>query len=69
MNSLSKKRNSKHIFYFDALRALAIIAVILVHVYAKGKYLTVESYGIAPPFKWFLSDFLGVCLDLEFHYF
>lgn len=39
----------KHIFYFDALRALAIISVILVHVFDGGtRHLIVADYGAIP---------------------
>lgn len=38
--SLVGKPKSKRIFYFDALRALAIISVITIHVFASTFYLT-----------------------------
>lgn len=54
-------KKSKRIFYFDALRALAIISVILVHVFdgATAKY--VFSSYVVPSFNWFIADFFNNC--------
>ena len=49
----------KHIFYFDALRALAIISVILVHVFDGGtRHLIVADYGAIPSLNWFVCSFI-----------
>lgn len=61
MNEVSiTKSKSKRIFYFDALRALAIIAVILFHIFLmtrKGMY----SQYAGPSFSWWVEDILGSC--------
>ena len=51
-------KKSKRIFYFDALRALAIISVILVHVFdgATSKFIF-SNYGLMPTLDWFIADF------------
>lgn len=58
LESLSVKPKSKRIFYFDALRALAILSVILFHV-----YLTTDSFILDNvsyhSLTWFFSDFIG----------
>ena len=47
----------KHIFYFDALRALAIISVILVHVFDGGtRHLIVAEYSAVPSLNWFICS-------------
>ncbi len=38
MTNFKTKKKSKRIFYFDALRAFAIISVILFHVFLLLKY-------------------------------
>ena len=50
------KKKSKRIFYFDALRALAILSVILIHVFNKTKVLVLANYGTAHMFSWFITD-------------
>ena len=50
----------KRIFYFDALRALAIIAVIVIHVWAQT-YTLVAGEWPHLTFSWFFSDVCGVC--------
>ena len=54
-----KKGKSKRIFYFDALRALAIISVILFHVFQNLSYVVVWDYSTIPSLNWFIADFLG----------
>lgn len=64
------KKKSKRIFYFDALRALAIISVIMIHVFYKTNALAAMGYGTIPTFRWFFADFnliafrIGVVLFL-----
>ena len=54
-----KKGKSKRIFYFDALRALAIISVILFHVFQNLSYVVVWDYLTIPSLNCFIADFLG----------
>ena len=55
---------SKRIFYFDALRAMAIICVIVVHVYAVTRTYVMADYGIIPSFRWIFSQTLGNCFRI-----
>lgn len=50
---------SKRIFYFDALRAFAIIAVVLIHVFNTTQTMAAPGYATVPSLKWFVSCFLG----------
>lgn len=50
---------SKRIFYFDALRALAIISVIIIHIYALFVPLVFRQYGTVPSFQWIYTQFFG----------
>ena len=56
------KKKSKRIFYFDALRALAIISVILFHTSLRTKGIVVGDYAQIPSFNWFMGDFLTACM-------
>lgn len=47
------------IFYFDAIRALAIIGVIVIHLFARTYTLCMADYSVMPSFNWFSSAFLG----------
>lgn len=51
------KKKSKRIFYFDALRALAIISVIVYHVNLSIRFLVLKDFSPAPSFNWFVGDF------------
>ncbi|WP_296789090.1 acyltransferase [uncultured Methanobrevibacter sp.] len=54
-----KNKKSKRIFYFDALRALAIITVIMFHVYLRiGKGASV-GWGMPPSPGWIATDLLA----------
>ncbi len=55
---------SKRIFYFDALRALAIICVIVVHVYAVTRVHVMADYAVIPSFDWIFSQFTGNCFRI-----
>ena len=55
---------SKRIFYFDALRAWAIVCVIVVHVYAKTRAYAMSGYGIIPSAEWVFSQILGNCFRI-----
>lgn len=53
-------KKKKRIVYLDYLRALAIITVILFHMYNRiGYYMAPEIMG--PTFNWLITDFLGTC--------
>lgn len=58
VNSIKKK--SKRIFYFDALRALAIISVIIFHIFLITRKDMVAQYSV-PTVGWFLEDIMGAC--------
>lgn len=50
---------SKRIFYFDALRALAIFCVIVIHVYCEIQKGILPGYGIIPSYKWIYAQIMG----------
>ena len=51
---------SKRIFYFDALRALAILSVLAVHIFdGHTFYIVAADYGTMPSFNWFLAVFVN----------
>lgn len=50
---------SKRIFYFDALRALAILSVILIHVYTLTRGYVLSGYGAIPSIEWIYTQFIG----------
>ena len=52
------KRKSKRIFYFDALRALAILTVIIFHVALRVMGMIKPYYGPPPTFGWLFTDFI-----------
>ena len=54
------KTKSKRIFYFDALRTMAIIAVIVFHIFNDCNKLIVNEYTILS-FNWIISDVMGNC--------
>ena len=56
-NAKNKKKRSKRIFYLDALRALAIIAVISYHVSARMKDLILSTHAAGFNIHWLFGDF------------
>ena len=52
---------SKRIFYLDALRAAAILSVIVVHVYAVTRMHVMAEYSIIPSLRWIFSQITGNC--------
>ena len=50
---------TKRIFYFDALRALAILSVILIHLYTLTRGYVLGGYGTIPSFEWIYTQFIG----------
>ncbi len=55
----SVKGKKPRIFYFDALRALAIVSVIIIHVYTLTRIHIMGSYGIIPSFEWIYTQIVG----------
>ena len=55
-----KSVKTKRIFYFDALRALAIISVIIIHVLMLTKLKIYGDYGTSPSLNWFMTDFMVI---------
>ncbi len=58
--SLVGKPKSKRVFYLDALRAVAIIAVITFHIFQLTRNF-VYGEALFHSLSWFLNDFMGVC--------
>ncbi len=54
-------KKSKRIFYLDALRAFAILSVIIVHVYAVTRLHVMSEYGTIPSLRWIFSQTAGNC--------
>ena len=54
------KKKKKRIFYLDALRALAIISVILFHIFMQTRGIVAKYYG-TPSLNWWIVDILGAC--------
>lgn len=52
-------QKSKRIFYLDALRAAAILSVIVVHVYAVTRMHVMAEYSMIPSMKWIFSQITG----------
>lgn len=59
-NAATKKK--KRIFYFDALRALAITAVILFHSAVRMKFHIWSFHGDLFNFNWLYGDFFWACM-------
>lgn len=57
---LSNVVKSKRIFYFDALRAMAIFAVIIFHLFNDVNGLILNEYNILS-FNWIFTDIMGTC--------
>lgn len=57
MNKTVPIKKSKRIFYFDALRALAIICVILVHTVTLYKFMVVNAWT-GPTLSWIISQII-----------
>lgn len=56
---MANKSKSKRIFYFDALRALAIISVIVFHVFTTTNGIAAKEFVTAPTISWWIDCFLG----------
>ena len=54
----------QRIFYFDALRALAILCVIILHEFAANIWLVQFDYGTIPSLNWTVTTFAIVCLRI-----
>ena len=57
-----KKKKSKRIFYFDALRAFAILSVIIFHVSIRTDSLMLPDFGVFPGLNWYIGAFIGVSM-------
>ncbi|WP_407374547.1 acyltransferase [Methanobrevibacter sp.] len=57
---MATKTKSKRIFYFDALRALAISSVIIFHIFLVTRGNIAPEYPLHS-FNWFFCDITGVC--------
>lgn len=57
----TNKTKSKRIFYFDALRALAIISVVVFHVFLATNPLVVGNYPNLTH-RWLISDIMGTSI-------
>lgn len=55
MQTTAKKK--KRIFYFDALRTLAIISVIIIHVFTRTAPFVFSEYAAMPSLNWFIASF------------
>ena len=64
MSNANVGKKKKRIFYFDALRALAILAVIAIHVIARSKSLVFQYYGSSLNYNWLFGDFFWACLPI-----
>ncbi|WP_297982833.1 acyltransferase family protein [uncultured Methanobrevibacter sp.] len=58
-NTVVGKKKSKRIFYFDALRALAITCVIVVHIYAITRSNVIGEFAIMPSLSWLVMQVMG----------
>lgn len=52
-----EKKKSKRIFYFDALRALAILSVMLYHVAMTTRWFVYGEVAPVPSLSWIICDF------------
>ena len=53
------KTKSKRIFYFDALRALAIISVLSFHIFGCTSHLATKEFVTGPTLNWIIDCFIG----------
>ena len=56
---MATKTKSKRIFYFDALRALAILSVITFHVFGCTNGMATKEFVTGPTLNWFINCFFG----------
>lgn len=56
---MNNGKNNLHIFYFDFLRAIAIIAVIIFHLYTACNSLVLNQYATIPSFDWIFTDIIS----------
>lgn len=54
-------QKKKRIVYLDYLRALAIITVILFHIFRRIGVVVYPEYALFPTFNWWMTDFLATC--------
>uniref|UniRef100_UPI00388FC0A0 acyltransferase n=1 Tax=Methanobrevibacter sp. TaxID=66852 RepID=UPI00388FC0A0 len=58
---MQSNTKSKRIFYFDALRALAIIMVIIFHISVRADSVNTVAYNVIPSYSWLVHDFMRTC--------
>ena len=61
MSNVVSSGKKKRIIYLDSLRALAIIAVILFHVYCRIAWIVFPDYSTIPSLNWFMTVIIGPC--------
>lgn len=59
MITMASKTKSKRIFYFDALRAVAILVVLIFHVYGCTNGMATREFVNGPTLNWFINCFFG----------
>lgn len=57
---INVKKAKKRIFYFDALRALAITSVMIFHIFLIARRGVFSEFSI-PTFNWIITDVMGAC--------
>ena len=61
MSAIKTTSKKKRIIYLDTLRALAIISVILFHVYCRVGPIVFPDYSTIPSLNWFIACIIGPC--------
>ncbi len=65
---MKTRAGKKRIFYFDALRTLAIISVIIIHVFSRTQYICIGPYAPIHSLNWligaFIDNFFRIGVDL-----
>ena len=51
----------KRIVYLDSLRTLAIISIILFHIFCRIGHVAYGDYNAIPSFNWFFTELIGPC--------
>ena len=61
MSEMKTANKKKRIVYLDTLRALAIMSVILFHVYCRVGPMVYPDYSTIPSLNWFIAVVVGPC--------
>lgn len=59
MTGVTNKPAKKRIFYFDALRTLAICCVIIIHIFSQVKHFCVPDFTSVHNLNWFICSLMG----------